>query len=77
MSHSILTFEEAKAVFYFQMNGYLVINKLTSRNYCNDWKKVQKTIYAFIKAELESFNLQFIFNKWIITIKIFINPFIC
>ena len=55
MSHSILTFEEAEAVFYFQMNGCLAINKLMSRNHCSDWKKIQKTIDAFIKAGLESF----------------------
>ena len=56
MSHSILTFEEAEAVFYFQMNGCLAINKLMSRNHCSDWKKIQKTIDAFIKAGLESFH---------------------
>ncbi len=55
MSHSILTFEEAEAVFYFQMNGCLTINKLMIRNHCNDWKKIQKTIDAFIRAGLESF----------------------
>lgn len=55
MSHSILTFEEAEAIFYFQMNGCLTINKLMIRNHCNDWKKIQKTIDAFIRAGLESF----------------------
>ena len=55
MSHSILTFEEAEAIFYFQMNGCLTINKLMSRNHCSDWKKIQKTIDSFIKAGLESF----------------------
>ena len=55
MSHSLLTFEQAEAVFYFQMNGCLTINKLTLRNQCNDWRQIQKTIDAFIKAGLESF----------------------
>ena len=55
MSHSILTFEEAEAVFHFQMNGCLAINKLMTRNHCSDWKKIQRTIDAFIKAGLESF----------------------
>lgn len=55
MSHSILTFEEAEAIFYFQMNGCLTINKLMIRNHCTDWKKIQKTIDAFIRAGLESF----------------------
>ncbi|MCI9683001.1 MAG: TetR/AcrR family transcriptional regulator, partial [Lachnospiraceae bacterium] len=36
-------------------NGCLAINKLMSRNHCSDWKKIQKTIDAFIKAGLESF----------------------
>ena len=55
MSHSLLTFEQAEAVFYFQMNGCLTINKLTIRNQCGNWKKIQKTIDSFIKAGLESF----------------------
>ncbi|MDO5410724.1 MAG: TetR/AcrR family transcriptional regulator [Lachnospiraceae bacterium] len=55
MSHSLLTFEEAEAVFYFQMNGCLTINKLMIRNHCSDWKKIQKTIDSFIKAGLKSF----------------------
>lgn len=55
MSHSILTFEEAESVFYFQMNGCLSINKLMLKNNTNDWHKIQKTIDSFLKAGLESF----------------------
>lgn len=55
MSHSLLTFEEAEAIFYFQMNGCLTINKLMLRNHCTDWKKIQKTIDAFVKSGLEAF----------------------
>lgn len=55
MSRSLLTFEEAEAVFYFQMNGCLNINKLMIRNHCTDWKKIQRTIDSFIRAGLESF----------------------
>lgn len=55
MSHSILTFEEAESVFYFQMNGCLAINKLMLKNNTNDWHKIQKTIDAFLKAGLEPF----------------------
>lgn len=55
MSHSILTFEEAEALFYFQMNGCLSINKLMLKNHTNDWQKIQRTIDAFLKAGLESF----------------------
>ena len=55
MSHSILTFEEAEALFYFQMNGCLSINQIMLKNHTNDWQKIQRTIDAFLKAGLESF----------------------
>ena len=55
MSHSLLTFEQAESVFYFQMNGCLSINKLMLRNHCNNWKQIQVTIDTFIKSGLESF----------------------
>lgn len=55
MSHSLLTFQQAEAVFYFQMNGCLTINKLTLRNHCTDWKEIQSAIDGFIKAGMESF----------------------
>ena len=55
MSHSLLTFEQAESVFYFQMNGCLSINRLMLRNHCNDWKQIQTVIDKFIKSGLESF----------------------
>ncbi len=55
MSHSLLTFEEAEAIFYFQMNGCLNINKLMLHNHCDDWRKIQKVIDQFIKSGLEAF----------------------
>lgn len=55
MSHSLLTFQEAEALFYFQINGCLTINKLTLRSHCDDWKKIQKVTDAFIKAGPENF----------------------
>ncbi len=55
MSHSLLTFEDAESVFYFQMNGCLAVNRLMLRNHCTNWKQIQKTIDTFIKAGLESF----------------------
>ena len=58
MSHSLLTFEEAEAIFYFQMNGCLSINKVMLRNHCSDWKKIQQAIDQFIRAGLESFLIQ-------------------
>ena len=47
--------EQAEAVFYFQMNGCLSINRLMLRNHCNDWKQIQTVIDKFIKVGLESF----------------------
>ena len=55
MSHSLLTFEEAESIFYFQMNGCLAINKVMLRNHCSDWEKIQRAIDQFIRAGLESF----------------------
>lgn len=54
MQNSLLTFEEAEAVFYFQMNGCLAINRMMLKNHCMDWTIVQRTIDAFIKAGVES-----------------------
>ena len=57
MSHSLLTFQEAEAIFTFQMNGCLAINRLMLRNHCEDWKAIQRTIDGFIKAGLEHYLL--------------------
>ena len=57
MSHSLLTFQEAEAIFTFQMNGCLTINRLMLRNHCTDWKRIQQTIDAFIRAGLEHYLL--------------------
>lgn len=55
MQNSLLTFEEAEAVFYFQMNGCLAINRMMLKNQCTNWCKIQRTIDQFIRAGLESF----------------------
>ncbi len=55
MRNSLLTFEQAEAIFYFQMNGCLAINRMMLKNKCTDWSKVQQTIDQFIKAGLENF----------------------
>ncbi len=57
MSHSLLTFQEAEAIFTFQMNGCLAVNRLLFRNRCADWKTIQRTIDGFIKAGLEHYLL--------------------
>ena len=50
-----ITFEQAEAVFYFQMNGCLAINRMMLKNHCSDWTKIQQTIDQFIKGGLETF----------------------
>ena len=55
MKNSLLTFEQAEAVFYFQMNGCLAINRMMLKNQCTDWTKIQQTIDQFIKGGLETF----------------------
>ncbi len=53
MRHSALTFEQAEAVFYFQMNGCLTINRLMLKNNCRDWHAVQQTVDRFLRAGLQ------------------------
>ncbi len=55
MQHSQLTFEQAEAIFYFQINGCLTVNRLMLKNHCMDWRKIQGAIDAFLKAGLEHF----------------------
>ena len=55
MQNSLLTFEQAEAVLYFQMNGCLAINKRMLKNKCTNWQEIQQAIDHFIKAGLESF----------------------
>lgn len=55
MQNSLLTFEQAEAVFYFQMNGCLAINRMILKNQCTDWNRIQQTIDQFIKAGFETF----------------------
>ena len=57
MEHSRLTFQEAEALFTFQMNGCLAVNRLMLRNHCTDWKAVQQAIDGFIRAGLEHYLL--------------------
>lgn len=55
MKRSLLTFEEAEAVYYFQINGCLAINRQALKNKSTNWKTIQSTIDRFIKSGLESF----------------------
>ncbi len=53
MRHSDLTFEQAEAVFYFQISGCLTINRLMLKNNCRDWHAIQETVDRFIRAGLQ------------------------
>lgn len=55
MKGSVLTFEQAESLFYFQMNGCLAFNRLMIKNHSTDWTQSQKVIDQFIKAGLEHF----------------------
>ena len=55
MQNSLLTFEQAEAVFCFQMNGCLAINRMMLKNHCTDWTKIQQAVDQFIRAGLEHF----------------------
>lgn len=55
MQNSLLTFEQAESIFYFQMNGCLAINRMMIKQQCGDWTKIQQTIDQFIKAGIENF----------------------
>ncbi|MBU4438833.1 MAG: TetR/AcrR family transcriptional regulator [Firmicutes bacterium] len=55
MQSSILTYEQAEAIFYFQINGCLIINQMMFKNHCTDWKKIQQTIDGFLRAGIQAF----------------------
>lgn len=55
MQNSILTYEQAEAIFYFQINGCLTINQMMFKNHCTDWKKIQQTIDGFLRAGIQTF----------------------
>lgn len=57
MKRSLLTFEEAEAIYYFQINGCLAINRQTLKNHSTNWQTIQCTIDQFIKNGLSSFIL--------------------
>ena len=58
MQNSLLSYEQAEAVLYFQMNGCLAINKRILQNNCRDWNQIRQTIDQFIKSGLESYFIQ-------------------
>lgn len=55
MQNSLLSYEQAEAVLYFQLNGCLAINKRMLKNNCQDWTRIQQAIDQFIRAGLESY----------------------
>ena len=58
MQNSLLSYEQAEAVLYFQMNGCLAINKRMLQNKSRNWNQIRQTIDQFIKSGLESYLIQ-------------------
>lgn len=54
MQNSNLTFEQAEALFYFQINGCMTVNRMMLKNHCYDWKNIQNVIDQYIKAGLQA-----------------------
>ncbi|MDO5401016.1 MAG: TetR/AcrR family transcriptional regulator [Eubacteriales bacterium] len=55
MQRSQLTFQQAEAIFCFQINGCLTINRMMLQNHCTDWRTIQSTIDRFLRSGLEEF----------------------
>ena len=54
MQNSALTFEQARAIFLFQINGCLTVNRVMLENHTADWRQVQSAIDQYIRAGLRS-----------------------
>lgn len=52
---SSLTIEQAEALFYFQINGCLAINKIIHNNKFNNKNEIQKLIDEFIRDGLKKY----------------------
>ena len=55
MAERGLTRAQAEAVFTFQMNGCLAVNRLMLRRQDADWKTAQQTIDRFIRSGLDAY----------------------
>ena len=53
MQNSSLTKDQAEAVFAFQINGCLAINRMMIQNRTADWQKIQAAVDQYIRAGLE------------------------
>lgn len=54
MDHSTLTYEQAEAVFIFQCNGCLTVNRMMLKDKNQDWRSIQSAIDRLLKAGLEA-----------------------
>ena len=52
MQNSSLTKDQAEAVFAFQINGCLAINRMMIQNRTADWQKIQAAVDQYIRAGL-------------------------
>jgi len=55
MEKSALTREQAEALFCFQINGCLAVNRRLLRDRSSGWRSVQGTVDHFLKVGLEGF----------------------
>ena len=54
VSNSTLTPEQADALFYFQINGCLVTNRMMLESKKENWPEIQQVIDQYIKCGLQS-----------------------
>ena len=54
MQNSSLLFEQAEAIFYFQIHGCMTVNRMMLKNHCTDWRSIQSVIDQVIKSGLEA-----------------------
>ncbi|MBR2046994.1 MAG: TetR/AcrR family transcriptional regulator [Oscillospiraceae bacterium] len=55
MEHSALTEAQAEALFYFQLNGCIMVNRFTLRNHYSDWQSIQSVINQFMQEGLHQY----------------------
>ena len=63
MQNSSLTKDQAEAVFAFQINGCLAINRMMIQNRTADWQKIQAAVDQYIRAGLECLSKNDDFSK--------------
>lgn len=55
MNHSHLDYQNAEAIFYFQVSGCLTVNRMTLVNNNQNWREIQVKIDEFVEAGIDHF----------------------